>query len=348
MIKKYSILFLSLALTISFCKPKQSNKIEKTDKEKNHLNGKVKSVKGYAYNAVVKFGEIQKDKFIPYWGEDSFIYGYDEQGNIIERTSYDKDKKPTWTTKFKFNSLGKIVEEVSGINDTIESLILYSYNSDNNLIESKSFRPKDILKEIIKYKYNSDNKPVEEISYNGLGEISHRYEYKYDSNNLIEYTTYDESNEILSKTKSTYDNTNLIKSISYKSDGSANASYNYTYINGILETDKEFNSVNEILREHKYNQDGEMLENISYHYKSEQEPNVIYIGQPPFPYTEKWEFIYNKDNLKIAENHYYNNSKVETRKYEYEFDMNKNWTKRITFYGIKPDNIIEREITYYP
>ena len=59
------------------------------------------------------------------------------------------------------------------------------------------------------------------------------------------------------------------------------------------------------------------------------------------------EFIYDDKGNLIEANRYDENNTLEEEAYEYQFDDNKNWIKKITVKDDKATFIIEREIEYY-
>ena len=120
--KKIILAILSVLRLVS-CK--QSEK--KNDLTEENLKGKVKSIKETPYEAVDKFGQIEKGNVL-YDDGTSFTI-YNEKGNIIEENHYDS-------------------------NGRLDSKYTYEYDKNNNWtqrIEYKNTIPHRITERIIEY-----------------------------------------------------------------------------------------------------------------------------------------------------------------------------------------------------
>ena len=80
--KKILSLFIVGFLLVGFSQKKE----KQTDLEKDKLKGKVKSTTSSKYEAVEKFGEVQKGSL-----RSKEIYKYDESGNKTEEAYYNSD-----------------------------------------------------------------------------------------------------------------------------------------------------------------------------------------------------------------------------------------------------------------
>ncbi|MGQ3586239.1 hypothetical protein [Ornithobacterium rhinotracheale] len=80
---KRIILIMLSALSLWACDKHH----KKTDAEKMHLKGKVKSVKQTTYKAVEKFGQVERGSESGF-NNDNFYVVFNEEGNRIEVIRY--------------------------------------------------------------------------------------------------------------------------------------------------------------------------------------------------------------------------------------------------------------------
>ena len=132
--KKIILAILSVLRLVS-CK--QSEK--KNDLTEENLKGKVKSIKETLYEAVDKFGQIEKGN----WFNNYFTI-YDKKGNIIEENDYDSDGSLNSKTTYKYDEKGNKIEE----ND---------YDSDGRLDSKTTYK--------YKYEYDKNNNWTQKIQY---------------------------------------------------------------------------------------------------------------------------------------------------------------------------------------
>ena len=101
--KKIILAILSVLRLVS-CK--QSEK--KNDLTKENLKGKVKSIKETTYEAVEKFGQIEKSDVLY---DRSYFTIYNEKGNIIEKNHYEFDGRLGYKVTYKYDKKGNKIEE---------------------------------------------------------------------------------------------------------------------------------------------------------------------------------------------------------------------------------------------
>ena len=144
--KKIILAILSVLRLVS-CK--QSEK--KNDLTEKNLKGKVKSIKETTYEAVEKFGQIEKGDVL-----NNYFNIYNEKGNKIEDNSYDSDGRLLgYKTTYKYDEKGNNIEKNNyDSNGRLDSKYTYEYDKNNNWtqrIEYKNTIPHRITERIIEY-----------------------------------------------------------------------------------------------------------------------------------------------------------------------------------------------------
>ena len=146
--KKIILAILSVLRLVS-CK--QSEK--KNDLTEENLKGKVKSIKETPYEAVDKFGQIEKGNVL-YDDGTSFTI-YNEKGNIIEENYYDSDGNLSSKDTYEYDENGNNIEKNNyDSNGKLDSKYTYEYDKNNNWtqrIEYKNTIPHRITERIIEY-----------------------------------------------------------------------------------------------------------------------------------------------------------------------------------------------------
>ena len=127
------------------------NQSEKTnDLTEENLKGKVKSITENTYEAVEKFGQIEKDITI-----SSYFHIYNEKGNKIEENRYNSDGRLDYKSTDKYDEKGNKIE-------------INYYDSDGRL-DYKST-----------YKYDEKGNNIEGNYYNSNGRLWFKHTYIYD------------------------------------------------------------------------------------------------------------------------------------------------------------------------
>ena len=136
--------------------------------------------------------------------------------------------------------------------------------------------------------------------------------FEYNSiGNLITETSFASDNKIRGVTKYKYDNLQRI------------VEYNYYDNNGNLDWSRKCN----------YDDNNKLLESISIYSKEN---------------TRKKEYKYDDYGNINEESEYNSDGSLEQRTvFEYYYDKNNNWTKKITYKNEVPKFIVEREIIYF-
>ena len=168
------------------------------DLTKKKLKGKVKSIKETTYQAVEKFGQIEKGDVLvdssAVYTDDGHFKIYNEKGNKIEENYYNSNGRLYSKTTYKYDEKGNMIED-------------NFYDSDDGSLIYKNT-----------YKYDEKGNKIEEYHYDEDGKFNYKYTYKYDEKgNNIEKNNYDSNGRLDSKYTYEYDkNNNWTQRIEYK------------------------------------------------------------------------------------------------------------------------------------
>ena len=191
--KKIILAILSVLCLVS-CN--QSEK--KNDLTEENLKGKVKSITENTYEAVDKFGQIEKGDILvdssAVYTDDGRFKIYNEKGNKIEENYYNSNGRLYSKTTYKYDEKGNMIED-------------NFYDSDDGSLIYKNT-----------YKYDEKGNKIEEYHYDEDGKFNYKYTYKYDEKgNIIEENHYDSNGRLDSKYTYEYDkNNNWTQRIEYK------------------------------------------------------------------------------------------------------------------------------------
>ncbi len=305
--------FFTSLLCAIFCISCTNNDI-KTSLQIENLKGKVKSVKESRYEAEVKFGEIHKGDYIRNF--------YD-----IPAFSYKVCEYHQWYWG------GSVAELNFNKNGYVESAYLYDDDLDleNRVVYEWDG---DYMLKMIKYDGNSIEAQYEQ-KFNGKRLIESKSsgtwldesvtKYKTNSNGIIEeWIDYDDDGEIKRKCVNTISGNKIIESAYYSSpDVTQPYITTYTYEGSTLKETLSKDEMGKIIEEVIFDKDGRYLQR--------------YNGD-----NEVTNYTYNSNgDIERFE------SKDTDYRFEYEYDKKGNWVKRISYKGIKPITIEEREIQYY-
>tara|TARA_X000001036_G_C20566174_1_gene760664 strand:- start:306 stop:983 length:678 start_codon:yes stop_codon:yes gene_type:complete len=175
---------------------------EKNSMTRNNLNGNVKSTKEIYFEAIEKFGKITKGSRFGY----QFLQTYDNEGNSIERSVYNKDDDLLHKYIYVYDSEGRSIEQ-------------NRYNSDGDLEEKWTSQFDDNDNEIKSSLYNSD------------GDLQNKYSFKYNNEGiLIEMKMFRNDGKLeRTYTYEVDDEGNTIKEVINSSDGNILDKWTYNY-----------------------------------------------------------------------------------------------------------------------
>lgn len=152
--RKMRILLLMICATLMISRGYNE---KKTDLQEANLKGRVKSVREIPYDAVEKFGKVEKGSMRGFSYDNAYVL-YNEQGNIVERNGYNAD-------------------------GSLEYKLTYQYDNKGNIVEENWYDPYVSLDSKWTYQYDNKGNKVEENGYNADGSLDFKstYQYEYDS-----------------------------------------------------------------------------------------------------------------------------------------------------------------------
>ena len=219
-------------------------------------------------------------------------------------------------------------------------VLIKIFNDDGNQIEEKNYNPDGSVNHKIIFKYDNKGLKTEKRPYNKDGNPFNYYKYSYNTfNQIISEIWFDYSNnEIVQKKTFEYDEKgNLVTQTVYSPDNiSAISKYNYDDLGRKFEYNYyDRNGLLKWIRKYNYDDSNRLLENISIDSYSKE-------------MTRKTGYKYDAFGNVNEESKYNSDSSLKERTvFEYYYDKNNNWTKKITYKNEVPKSIIEREIIYF-
>ena len=182
--KKIILAILSVLRLVS-CK--QSEK--KNDLTEENLKGKVKSITENTYEAVDKFGQIEKGDVLVH---SSAVYtdaGHfeicNEKGNKIEENYYNSNGRLYSKTTYKYDEKGNMIED--NFYDSDDGSLIYKntykYDEKGNKIEEYHYDEDGKFNYKNTYKYDEKGNNIEKNNYDSNGRLDSKYTYEYDKNN---------------------------------------------------------------------------------------------------------------------------------------------------------------------
>ncbi|MGE0021491.1 MAG: hypothetical protein AB7S72_17590 [Draconibacterium sp.] len=289
-----------------------TNEVIKNDLTEKNLKGRVKSITESRYNAIEKFGEVEKDSLI-----DTTVFVYDEKGNS---NFTDRDRYKSNDPNCKFDERGNPIEYTTTgkyINNWKYKL---KWDDKNRVIEHCVFDNYGNLNLKRTFKFDDKGNKIEE----GWQSASHSDPTKFTYRKHI--NKYDDENNLISKFIEDNIDGSLSPEETYKYDAKGNMVEEKHFSDGSIFSIKKctYDNVGKLIETNEKTLDNSF--NVRTIYKYDEKGNdidVLYTG------------IF--DNEPITRN--YSN--------EYEYDKTGNWVKKVAFLNGKAEEIIEREIDYY-
>lgn len=182
--KKILLLNFSIFLLFS-CSEYNSN-----DYKQLNLNGKVKILRSYKYNAIEKFGEVVKTDKVD-------VYNNDDDEIVHSNSLTEFNQEGRLKAISSFSAEGELFRKI--INEDTTS---NSYDGKGNLqmvmkvndldfpTETDLLLPGGDLIGKVKLKYDTDNQLIEEKTYNEEGELIESNEFKYKNGLVYQKTSY--------------------------------------------------------------------------------------------------------------------------------------------------------------
>ena len=182
--KKIILVILSVLCLVS-CN--QSEK--KNDLTEENLKGKVKSITENTYEAVDKFGQIEKGDVLvdssAVYTDDGHFKIYNEKGNKIEENYYNSNGRLYSKTTYKYDEKGNMIED--NFYDSDDGSLIYKntykYDEKGNKIEEYHYDEDGKFNYKNTYKYDEKGNNIEKNNYDSNGRLDSKYTYEYDKNN---------------------------------------------------------------------------------------------------------------------------------------------------------------------
>jgi|ERR1035437_912855 YD repeat-containing protein len=259
---------LIVALFFYSCSQVKNNQI-KNDLTKDKIKGQVLSITETEYEAIDRFGKIEKGRLI-----SKSITKYDNYGNELENNIYNEKSELTNKTIYKYNESDKKIEEHDIDYKTVKesnqsSFKFFKYDNKGNLIQDStvfSF-PSELGSKFIRTTYTFDNNgnEIEQIGYSGMDLYDKRINKYDDNNNLIENAYY-VGDSLQLKVFSKYDsNGNEIENNVYNSDG----------IRLLHKTNFKYDDKGNIREQNGYNEAGQLSEKVNFKYEFDKKNNWV-------------------------------------------------------------------------
>lgn len=313
------ILLFALATSMVLCSC--SGEKDKTTLEELNLKGHVKSVKTSIYEAKMKFGEVTM-------GDLASSHKYSDL-LILMNSSYYYTSAQAISLKL-FDKEG-MIESLTEYDDDMElyGKRIYVSEGKKNISYKEYDKEGDLMREDA-MKYDEKSGKIVSVTLNKNNSYSFEYRCKYDekTGDLLEekrISGNDEDRVIYEKNAEN----GIIKWVSYHNDEiSYEGSYMDEYDGDVLIKKTSYNKDGKVNRVVEYDKQGKLL------FEQDEEGN-------------KKTYSYNdNDDIESVIREEKRGTDTEL-KFEYEYDKCDNWTKRVTYNGIKPIFIEVREIEYY-
>ena len=299
-----------------------SGNSEKTSLEYDGIHGKAKCVKTYMYDAQVKFGEAQKGDLVRYpdhplrvlysdiANASISVINYNEDGMRTYVDYYDDDMELSMKSVYKFD--GRRVMEVKSYDYDGELSLSITMKRDEKtgkLTEQdiESFSEYYPYKQHYTYTETDDGRITCMTS--DRDTMLHKWGVKEikKGGKIQKREQYDENDKLLFLTL--FDDNERVLSFKNEATGDSTS--------------------------FAYNENGDEISVVSITYEYNRSPEVALDSTPAIDTTNT---VIKNDSKK---------RKTKEHKFEYEYDKHGNWIRRITYEGIKPIYIEEREIEYY-
>ena len=303
-----------------------NSKSEKTSWEVDGIHGKVKTDKISIYEAIVKFGETQKGELVNYvdhplrFAQYSAISvtNYNEEGMRISIDSYDDDMELHSKSVYAFE--GKKLSSIK------------AYDGDGELDYESNLT------------YDSKTgKLIEQVnqSYSKYGPYLFHYKYSYDKDGTLHGETYREDGTAEKwSVQETMKKGKLQKRVQCNEQGEPTIITLFDDEERIISV---MNKTTEDTISYVYNENGDVVymtvvteEYRDVYYSTDYDTDYSIVNDST-PVLDTNSIVIPPSKLR----------KTTEYKFEYEYDKHNNWIKRITYKGIKPLYIEEREIEYY-
>ena len=237
------------------------------------------------YQIKTNFDKLGKvSSIIHYDGEGNLqrkdIYYYNNDGFLVELSSYGPDGLLAWKNIFTYNEHNKITQEASYDPDgSLAWEDKYKYDKNDHLLDKVSYLVEDKKEYVSRtFRYNSQDQLAKETSYYPDGKRSSDFIYTYDfDGKLLEEKFYDYYKKLTLKDQYKYDRKDNLKEwILINKDGKlvnnyegiAEKSYQYNRKNNIIGIEMKNDQGNIVKKEiFQYGKDERLLKSVKFYVK---------------------------------------------------------------------------------
>lgn len=358
--KKLHLVFILALLTIACGKEEKENNgvtdREKTDWAFYGLKGNVKSVseKSYLLTNGLKGASGRENNVRDY------DMHFDENGMLTLKKQYRKDTIPY--DEVTFNGKDRMVKKMQFIKGKPGIITEYLWdagknntsvtrrNPDNsqidriemkykgkNLIEKTTFNKQNTPIDIITYDYDAKNNLTGENYFLGVQAVQVKNVYEYDADNKKIGEVRYSNGSVVSKTAIEYDSNGRIISEETTDDkGELEYSEKFLYdAKGNIRSHITFRRVDNIQSEELFEYDAR-----------NNKTTVTYAEGSAVKMKTGYTYDEN-NNITSTKTVDGSGTIADERRYVYEYDTTKNWTKKTIYISNQPKFVEERTVTYY-
>lgn len=287
-----------------------TNVVSQNDLSKQKVSGHVKSIQSLTYKAFKHGDSILRDQLISSYNNSLNIY--DENGFLSLVLSYDDSMKVDSKSTFNWNG-----------DSTVLKITVSNIDGTNNVIESL---------------FNKKGIELETNFYDNSNELFMSFQYNFDKMNNNTETIYWDITRGINRDTSIFDgHNNKIESYSIKANGGRSNRKVFQY-----------NVMNQLIQEATFNENGSLESTSQYQYDSSGNKIKEIILDEKFEPLEAYTYTYNyQSDLTEIKNLNPSGKILSYTTFEYIFDKQGNWIKKIEAYQNQPKYITDRKIEYY-
>lgn len=276
-------LTMLLIITLSLVNCKNPKAEIKNNLISQKINGNVKTITESGYDAIEKFGEVEKST--P--EKDKTITHFNPQGNITEEIAFSNVRK------YKYNKIGKLIEIKEYNKGKCFSKDTYEYDKKGNLVlKNNYFGPNEQFSYRYIYKYDEKDNLLKMSTYDPDGSLNSYWMFNHDNaGNVIGLKTYDSNSNIGGIISYRYDeNNNRTEVAEFDKDSTVLRHGNYT----------EYDNHNNSIKDSSYSVYSEYANLSYYEYKYDKNNNwterIHFKDNKAYKVTERVIEYYNSVN----------------------------------------------------
>lgn len=300
---------------------------------------------------------------------DRWLYVYNSDNKLTEIKKYDEQDDLEYRHLLTYKN-GKVTKDVKykNISDIISEKV-YEYSTNGSLIGIKAFNSKAQINWEIQNKYDAKDRLITHTSINDKGRKNYYSVYAYDENdNRTQEIRYNLNDEIIFTHVYRYDNLHRKveemefdafnhlaskKNYYYHKKGYIEKKYDFTFkakneIDDVttITFDKNKNIIEKMLTDAI----GNVLKKQTFKYNSKNQLLSSSYSDFQNEYHHNMKYRFNlKGNISGGSNKTVQNDELTVEKYYYQYlyDKQGNWVKRIRIVDDKQTKIEERKLEYY-